>query len=147
MSATLNERNPNVDRINIGSISTSAGLSSGIVIPGLYMRKHARIKNVYYADGAAIAKSNSNYLTLKLQDNAVTPNVYASGVTSAAAVVAVTQYPLALASSDVVGEDPNAPSSQQEQDVPAGTMLNVSIAALGTSVPTNAAIIVEWYPL
>jgi preprotein translocase subunit SecY len=146
MSATLNERNPNVDRIEIGTMTTGAGLSAGIVIPGIYFRKHSRIKNVYYADTSAIAKSSSNYLTLKLQDNSSTPVVYASAVTSAAAVVAVTQYPLALTTPDVTLEDPTAPASQQEEDVPAGTMLNVSIAALGTAVPTNAAILVEWYP-
>jgi len=66
MSMTLNERNVNVDRINIGTTTVGAGLSSGIVIPGLYFRKHARIKNEYYADGAAIAASGSNSLSLKL---------------------------------------------------------------------------------
>jgi hypothetical protein len=144
---TLNERNPNVDRINIGTNAVSAGLSSGIVIPGIYMRKHARLKNVYYADGAAISKSSSNYLTIQLQDNSSTPVVYASGCTSAAAVVAVTQYPLALTTPDVTLEQANEQSFQAEEDVPAGTMLNASITGLGTAATLTACLILEWYPL
>ena len=97
MSAMNNERNPNVDIIPMGTLAIGAGLSAGIVFPGLYLRKRSRIKNVYFANNAAVAKSGSNSLTLQLQDNAGTPVAYASACTSAAAVVQNTQYPLALA--------------------------------------------------
>jgi hypothetical protein len=145
-SVMNNERNPQVTPIQIGTISTSSGLSSGVVVPGIYMRKRSRIKNVYFVNNGAVAKSNSNYLSLLLQDNSATPVAYASAATSAAAVVQNTQYPLALQAGGGSGDDTNS-ASQPEVDVPAGTMLNASIAALGSAVPTNGILLVEWYPL
>lgn len=139
-----NERSPQISRIHIGTIATSAGFSTGIVVPGLYFRKHARIKKVYYADTSNIAASGSNHLVVKLQDNFSTPVVYASADTSAAAVVAGTQYAMAFVKAEA---DNSGQAASAELDVPADTMLNVSIQGLGTAVPTNACIIIEHYPL
>lgn len=137
MSMSLNERNPNISRINIGTRASSAN----VVVPGVYFRKHSRIKNVWYVDGAAISKDNTNHLILKLQDNASTPVVYAAADTSDNAVVAVTPYAMALQSPD------DADANHLEKDVPAGTMLDVLFNGRGTVVGTDAAVLVEWYPV
>jgi hypothetical protein len=134
MSMTLNERNPNVDIIPIGTFVSA----STAVVPGLYFRKHSRIKNVYFVDQVGIAKSSSNYQTVTLQDNSGSPVAYAAVATSA--VAAVVNTPLAMTLSTPVGTDLN------EADVPAGTQLNVSVVGTGTAVLTKAILIVEWYP-
>ncbi len=135
MSMTLNERNPNVDIIPVGSaVSTTTA-----VYPGLFFRKHSRIKNVYFVDQVGIAKSSSNYQTVTLQDNSATPVAYATVATSG--VAAVVNTPLAMPLSVPVGTDLN------EADVPAGTQLNVSIVGTGTAILTKSILIIEWYPL
>ena len=143
MSMTLNERNPNIDFIPLATQAASSGLSAGVVYPGLYFRKHARIKNVMYIDQAGIAVSSTNYLKIVLQDNAATPNSYASVNTSAVAAVANTALAMTLTnpleSSDA--------SVNIEEDVPAGTQLNVQLTGHGTGVPTSAGVLIEWYPL
>lgn len=137
MSMTLNERNPNVAIIPLGTRASSAS----IVVPGMYFRKHSRIKEVRVADRLGITKSSSNYVTFTLQDNSGSPVAYAAAATSDNAAVAVT--PLLMPLSTPVGDVTNQP----EADVPAGTTLNVSIAGTGTAVLTDAVLMVEWYPL
>ncbi len=139
MSAQNNEVNPNVVVIPLGTQAAT------ITLPGFFMRKRARIKNVYLADQAGIAASASNYVGVKLQDNAGTPIVYASADTQAGAV-ALTQYPIALAAGGGSGLDADQVTAP-EVDVPAGTMLNVKLTATGTVTTTKAVLIVEYYPL
>lgn len=130
-----NERNPNVAQIVIGTLVSS----STVVVPGLYFRKHSRIKNVYFADQTGITKDNTNHVGVTLQD--LSSVAYAALDTSDAAAVANTPLALALNSPD------DADVNHLEKDVPAGTMLNIAIAAKGTAVLTKAVAIVEWYPL
>lgn len=137
MSATLNERNPQLAIIPLGS--QASGMN--VVVPGLYFRKHSRIKNVWLINGAAIAANGTNHVAVTLQDNSGTPVSYASADTSAAAVVANTQYALALTTP--VGDTANQP----EADVPAGTLLTAKAVGAGTAVLTNAVVMVEHYPL
>ena len=136
MSAQNNELAPNIALIYIGTMATSANA----VVPGLYFRKHSRIKKVHFIDSIGIVKNNSNRLSVTLQDNAGSPVSYAAVNTSDNAAVAVT--PLELVLSTPVG-DPN----QYEVDVPAGTTLNVKVLGVGTAIPTLAQVQVEWYPL
>ncbi len=133
--AKSNEREPSVTPIYIGS--QVSGVS--VVLPGIYFRKHSRIKNVWFVDKTGIAKSSSNYVTLVLQDNAGSPNLYASIATSASAAVALT--PLALAYSN----DSDS-AVDTELDVPAGTMLDISVVGTGTAICSNSILLVEWYP-
>lgn len=141
MSMTLNERNPNTDFIPVSTQAVSSGLSAGVVLPGLYFRKHSRIKNVYYIDQVGIATSASNYLAVTLQDNSSSPVAYAAINTSG--VAAVVNTPLAMPLSTPVGDTVNNP----EADVPAGTQLNIKLLGHGSGVPTMAGVLVEWYPL
>ena len=134
MSMTLNERNPNVDAIYIGSQITV----TTVILPGLYFRKHSRIKNVWFVDQAGITLSASNYQTVTLQDMTGAPVVYAKIATSAVAAVANT--PLLMVPTTPVGTDLN------EVDVPAGTMLTAKVVGTGTAVLTSAILLVEWYP-
>lgn len=130
-----NERLPVVTPIAIGSrVSTTA-----IVLPGIYFRKHSRIKRVWLADRAGIAKSTTNYQTVILQDTSSV--AYAHAATSDNAAVANTVLSMPL--STPVGDTTNDP----EADVPAGTQLNLSIAGTGSAVFTDAVCLVEWYPL
>jgi hypothetical protein len=138
MGMMNNERDPIVTPIYIGTQLTSANA----VVPGIYFRKHSRIKNAWLVNSLAITKSNSNHLGITLQDNAGTPVVYATVDTSDTAAVAATPLPLNYTNSD---SDSNA--GQAELDVPAGTMLNVLLAGVGTTVPTLATVLIEWYPL
>lgn len=137
MSMTLNERNPNVVQLEIGTVVSAQTLT----VPGIYFRKHSRIKNVYFVDQLGIAKSSSDYQTITLQDNAATPVPYAAVATSSAASVVNTQ--LAMPLTTPVGDTANQP----EADVPAGTMLNIALVGTGHAVLTKAKVIVEWYPL
>ena len=141
-----NERNPHVSIIPVGTISTGAGLSAGVVVPGLFFRKRSRIKNVYFANNGAISKDNANHMAVALQDNAGSPVAYAKADTSDAAVVANRQYALTLQAGGGAGLNTDS-ATQQETDVPAGTMLNAKVTGLGTAAPTNGVVIVEWYPL
>lgn len=134
-----NERNPNTDQLQIGTIASA----QTIVIPGLYFRQHSRIKNVYLVDQAGITKSNSAYQRIVLQDNAGTPNAYASVATSDSAAVANTQLAFQLSEQD----DNSLQAISQERDVPAGTMLNLSLVGVLGAVLTKAVVIIEWYPL
>ncbi len=131
-----NERNPQVTSVHIGSrLSTM-----NAVLPGVYFRKKAKIKNVWLIDQAGVTKSSSNYHTITLQDNASSPVAYAAIATSASAAVALT--PLALAyTSD--SDSANSP----EITVPAGTMLNVNCVTTGSAILTDAELLIEWYPL
>ena len=136
MSMTLNERNPNVSTIPIGT--NASGVT--IVVPGIYFRKHSRIKNVWFLDQVGIALSSSDYQTIKLQDNSSSPVTYASVATSAAA--AVVNTPLALAYTNSSDSTNNL-----ELDVPAGTQLNVSLVGTGHAIVTKAIMLIEWYPV
>ena len=139
MSMTLNERNPNLDFIPVGTQAVSAGMSAGVVLPGLYFRKHSRIKNVYFIDQAGIAKSSSNHLLVQLQDGSA--NAYAAIDTSG--VAAVANVALGMPLTTPVGDVANNP----EADVPAGTQLNIKLLGAGSGAPTLAGVLVEWYPL
>ena len=130
-----NERLPVVTPIAIGTRVSS----TVVVLPGIYFRKHSRIKRVWFADTTGIVKSTTNYITAILQD--LSSVSYAKVATSDSAAVANTQ--LAMPLTTPVGDTTNDP----EADVPAGTMLNLSIAGIGTAVLTNSVCLVEWYPL
>lgn len=134
---SLNERNPHISVIPIGSVATGATAT----LPGIFFRKKSRIKNVYYVDQAAVTKDNTNHLTISLQDTTGTPVVYATADTSDAAVTAVTQYPLTLQSPT------DADTNHLEKEVPAGTQLNPKVISGGSAVGTKAVMLVEWYPL
>jgi hypothetical protein len=139
---TLNERNPNINSVPIGTQAAT------ITLPVMYVRKHSRIKLAHLIDQAGISASNSNYLQFSLQD--LSSNVYATYDTRAAnegALVANTPGAMTLSSPDVVLEDPSAPLSQQEVDIPAGTSLVLVITAAGTVTSTKALIQIEYYPL
>jgi hypothetical protein len=133
-----NERNPQIVVIPLGTQAAS------ITLPGFFVRKRSRIKNVYLADQAGIAASGSNWIDVKLQDNS-TPVVYAEGNTKAG-IAALTQLPIALAAGGGSGDDVDS-ASQPETDVPAGTMLNVALTKTGTVTTTAAVLIVELYNL
>ncbi len=138
MSMSLNERNPNLDEIHIGTQSAT------ITLPGKYFRKHSKIKNVYYLDQAGIPADNTNFLQISLQDLSAVE--YAKLDTRAAndgAVVANTAKPMALS----VQSDDSQAAISAEEDVPAGTNLRLVITKNGTGVPTLAKLLIEWYPL
>lgn len=134
-----NERNPHITVIPLGTTTSGVALT----VPGIYFRKHSRIKNAYLVDQAGITKSNSNYQIVTLQDNSSSPVAYASVATSDSAAVANTQLALQLS----VQADDSAQAVSQESDVPAGTMLNVANAPVGTAILTKAVLVVEHYPL
>jgi len=67
--------------------------------------------------------------------------VYASLDSKDAALVAKTPLAMTLAAPDMDS------ASQLEKDVPAGTMLNLSVQTIGAAVLTLAAVMIEWYPL
>jgi hypothetical protein len=142
MGMQNNERNPNVDIIPIGTTVTS----TTVVYPGLFLRKRSSIKNVWLVNTAAISKDNTNHVTVQLQDNAGSPVAYASADTSDNAVVAVTQYALALQAGGGTGINSDS-ATQHELDVPASTQLNVSVISAGSAKLTNGVLVVEWYPL
>jgi hypothetical protein len=136
--AKSNEREPIVTPIAIGNQASTANA----VLPGIYFRKHSRIKNVYLVDQVGVAKSNTDHVTLTLQDNSSSPVAYAALDTSAAAAVALS--PLAFTLS--VQSDDSSQAVSQEEDVPAGTMLNLKVVGAGVGHLTNAIALVEWYP-
>jgi len=129
-----NERAPSVSVVHIGTRASTAGA----VLPGVYFRKHSRIKNVWFVDQAGQGLDTSNYVTLLLKDLAAT--AYATVTTSAVAAVANTPLALAYTNSD---GDANSP----EKDVPAGTMLNIDVAFGGTGHCVDACLLIEWYPV
>lgn len=136
MSMTLNERNPNIVEVGIGTQAAS------ITLPGIYFRKHSRIKEVRYIDQAGIVADNTNFLQLSLQDLSAVP--YATLDTRAAhdgALVAMT--PKVMQLSSPVGDIANQP----EADVPAGTALQIVVTKNGTAVPTLGRLQIEYYPL
>lgn len=130
-----NERAPIVGQIFLGSGASA----STVVFNGLFFRKKSRIKNVWIVNQLGIAQSASNYMTLTLQD--LSSVSYASVTTSAVAAVANTQLALALTSPT------DADVNHLEKEVPAGTMLNVQAVGVGTAQLTNAALLIEWYPV
>lgn len=134
--AKSNERNPHITIIPLGTQAAS------IVQPGIYFRKHSRIKNVWLVDQNGIAASTSNWINAILQDNSGSPVTYASANTKAG-VTALTQFPLALSGND----SDSSQAVSQERDVPAGTMLNANLVATGTVTTTKAIMVVEHYPL
>lgn len=137
MSATLNERNPNLDEVYIGTQGATITLQAKL------FRKHSRIKNVWYVDQAGIAADNTNFLQVSLQDISGSP-VYAALDTRAAHDGAVTaNVPIKMTLSNPVGDVANQP----EADVPAGSNLVAVITKNGTGVPTLAKLLIEWYPL
>lgn len=141
MSMTLNERNPNIVEIGIGTQSAT------ISLPGVYFRKRSRIKAVHYIDQAGIAADNTNFLQLSLQD--ASANVYATLDTRAAhdgAVTALVPIALELPNPDLTIDAPATPVAQQETDVPAGTALRLVVTKNGTGVPTLARLQIEYYP-
>jgi hypothetical protein len=143
MSMTLNERNPNIVDVIVGTQAASINL------PSPYFRKHSRIKEVRYVDQAGIAASNANYITMSLQDTL--GNVYATLDTRATGQGAVTAFvalALALPNPDVTGEDPASenPASNQETDIPAGTQLKLLLVAVGTVTTTLGRLLIEYYP-
>ncbi len=139
MSMTLNERNPNVNVLGaVGDLGTTTTL----ILPGLYCRKRARIKNVWLVDMTGIAKNATHHVQITVTDNAGSPVTYASVDTADNAAVAKT--PLALVLSENDSDSSQAVS--QERDVPAGTMLLVKAQTFGTAVLTKAAVLIEWYP-
>lgn len=137
MGMQNNERAPHVTNIYLGSQLSTANL----IVPGIYFRKHSRIKGVNIINGAALSKDNTNHVTFTLQDNSSSPVAYAAFDTSSAAFVA--QTPVAMTLSTPVGDTTNQP----EADVPAGTTLGMLVVGHGTGITTLAVACVEWYPL
>lgn len=134
MSAMNNEKAPNIAILPIGSVPSTTTL----VFPGIYFRKRSRIKSVRITDLVGVAKDNTNYLAIILQDNAGSPVSYMTLATSDNALVAETGLEMVQVAGKVV---------EAEIDVPAGTQLNLSVASNGTAIPTSANACVEWYPL
>jgi hypothetical protein len=142
MSMTLNERNPNIVEILIGTQAAT------ISLPGIYFRKHSRIKAVHYIDQAGIAADNTNFLQLSLQDASAVQ--YATLDTRAAhdgANTALVPQAMDLVGPDLTIDAPATPTAQQEVDVPAGTALRVVVTKNGTGVPTLGRMQIEYYPL
>lgn len=137
MSMQNNERAPNIVIVPIGTQSAT------ITLPGLYVRKKSRIKEVRFINQAGIAADNTNYLQLSLQDISASP-VFATLDTRAANQGAVTAMaPKALALVGAVGDTANQP----EVEVPAGSTLQLVVTKNGTGVPTLASLEIELYPL
>lgn len=142
MSMTLNERNPNILEIYVGTQNAT------ISLPGVHIRKHSRIKAVHFIDQAGIAASNSNYIQLSLQDASAVQ--YATLDTRAAhdgAVTALVPIAMDLVGPDLTIDSPSTPVAQQEVDVPAGTDLRLVVTATGTVTTTLAKVQIEYYPL
>lgn len=137
MGSMNNERDPQILRINVGTLGTTVDT----VVPGIYFRKRSRIKNVHLINQAAIAADPTQHVVVTLQSNAGSPVSYAAVDTKDSAAVANT--PLALVPTTPVGDLANQP----EVDVPAGTTLNVRAVTAGTAVTTLAVVQIEWYPL
>lgn len=140
MSMTLNERNPNIAEIGIGTQAAT------ITLTGIYFRKRARIKNIHYLDQAGIAADNTNFLQISVQDAAA--NVYATLDTRAAhdgANTAFVPQALEMPNPDLTIDAAATPVGQQETDVPAGTTLRVVITKNGTGVPTLGRLQIEYY--
>lgn len=138
MSALNSQLIPNITVIPIGSLAS--GMS--ITLPGMYFSKKSRIKHAYLSDQAGIVSNTSNKIAILLQDNAGSPNAYASvntfgNAAPALGVVELTKLAAFKATDDNSGE----------LEVPAGTMLNVNLVGSGTAVTTSAVLIVESYPL
>ena len=137
MSAQNNALAPNVATIPIGSLASAMN----IVLPGIYFSKKSRIKRVDFVDQAGVASNSSNKLSIQLQDNAGSPVAYASISTFGNAAVALAPLSLTKKAAVQTAEDGSG-----ELEVPAGTMLNLSIVGSGTAVTTSAVALIEWYP-
>lgn len=136
MSMTLNERNPNLDEVQIGTQGAT------ITLPGKYFRKHSRIKNVWYIDQAGVPADNVNFLQISLQTlAAVAVATLDTRAANQGALTAMT--PKLMPLSSPVGDVANQP----EADVLAGTTLQVVVTKNGTGVPTLGKLQIEWYPL
>jgi hypothetical protein len=108
-------------------------------------------------DQAGVAASNSNYLTITLQDSAATPNVYASLDTRAAnqgALTAQVAALMTLGGDTVLGPTSGAvatpvigDSTNPEVDIAAGANLEISVVAGGTVTSTKMLLQLEFYPL
>lgn len=132
-SAVNSERMPHVTHVQIGTQGAT------ITLPGAYLRKKARIKNVYLLNQAGIAADNTNYLQLSLQTLAALE--YATLDTRAAndgAVTAMTPKALTQVSAQKVNG---------ELELPAATALQLVVTKNGTGVPTLATLAIEWYSL
>ncbi len=129
-----NERDP-------GTISIPLGTqAANITLPGVYCRKHSRIKNAWLVDQAGLPVSGVNYVGVRLKDLAA--NIYCLGDTQLGSpALTPTLIPLSEDDSDSV-----APISE-ERDVPALTMLNVELTMHGTGSLTDAILVLEFYNL
>jgi hypothetical protein len=135
MSLTLNERNPNIQSILIGSVATT----TTVVMPGCYFRKHCKIKNIWLVDQAGISEDPTQHVQVTLQDTSGSPVSYGTVDTANGAALANKPLQVPLATPDDTDAD--------EEDIPAGTQLNVKAQTFGTAVLTKAVLLVEYYPL
>lgn len=138
MSAARSDLMPNIVTIPVGTQAAS------IVLPGLRMKRHSKIKSVSLINQAALAADNTNFLQVQLQElnGGASVAVVDSRAAQQGALVANTPKDAALAAGSTgVTLDPSG-----ELDVPAGTDLQVSIVKNGTGVPTLAVLQIEWYP-
>ena len=142
MSATLNERNPNILVIPVGTQGASINLPAG------YFRKHSRIKQFSIIDQAGVATSNSNYLTATLSDGTNNYASHSTKTTAQGSLTALVAGVGVLLNPDEEIDSPNTPAAEQETDIPAGTSLQLDIVLTGTGVTyTKAVALLEYYPL
>ncbi len=120
-------------------IGTQAATAS---VPGMVFAQKSRIKKVSLLNGAAITADNTNYLQVSMKD--LDDVEYAELDTRAAhegALTALTPKVLNLASAKLASDNSG------ELEVPAGTTLKIVATKNGTGVPTDACLVIEWYPL
>jgi len=122
-----NESNPQVAVIPLGSLATD-----DVQVPAIHFRKAVKILSVKLVNGAAITASDTNFVQVGLQH--VGGNVIAEIDTRAAHENALVKN---------VGKALNV--SAVEDDVAAGSNLEVDYQEGGTIALTSAVLLIEYF--
>lgn len=142
MGMTLNERNPNIVLIPLGTQAATVNL------PGMFVRKHSRIKSVQLINKAAVAASDVDYVVVALKDsNGNSYASYDSRPEAQGALVALIAGQAKLLNPDLVIDAPATPLAEQEVNIPSLTNLEASVTIGGAGALTAALLEVEYYPL
>lgn len=124
-AALDNANNKNVNEIALGALSVAGD------VYGLYIPEKAVVTGVYVVDSAALAASDTNYVTAKLMAGTVELASYDSRAANQGALVANTPK-----AANMILKAPV---------VPAGTYLKVTFAKGGTGAFTGGKVFVQWY--
>lgn len=124
MSAQVNENNPHVMLIPIGSQNADK------VLPGPKFPKNVRIKKVALLDQAGVAADDTNFLTIQLKDDGASiAEIDTRAANEGALTANVAKY-----------------APETELDVAAGSQMSVDVNVSGTAVTTLALLQLEYYP-